>query len=173
MKVLALDIATQMGVAVGESGESPVAWSVDLGKGCSEDARFSTALQISAALVKDHAPGLVAIEAPIGGPKTSHYLVGLVACVRGVCANRGITILMCDIGSVRKHFTGRAWTARDFPRLTKAKAKEAIKGKVLERCRLLKWQVPDHDAADAAATWDFACATMGAMTAPGGQLFHA
>jgi hypothetical protein len=47
---------------------------------------------------------------------------------------------------VRQHFIG----ARNL--------KSAIaKREVFERCRRLGWQVPDHNAADAVATWHFAC----------------
>lgn len=171
MRVLALDIATRCGVAVGEAGGTPRAWSFDLGK-APDDRRFSRLLVATSKLLAEHAPDLVAIEAPVGGAKTSHYLVGLAACVRGCAWNRGIPLTSCHIDTVRKHFTGRAWARRDFPGLKPAAARKAVKGKVVERCRLLGWRVDDDDAADAAAVWDYACAIHGrAQAAPSGGLF--
>lgn len=173
MKVLALDIATQCGVAVGNCGDTPKAWSVDLGKGCSEDARFSQILTLTAGLIERHKPDLIVIEAPIGGRDASALLIGLVACARGVCANRGVLAVAVFPATVRRHFLGKSLTARDFPALSAAKAKRAIKGAVMDRCRLLGWDVPDDNAGDAAATWDWACATHGrAQSAPLGRLFH-
>jgi len=169
--IVALDIATVTGVAVGSPGRPPKAWSVDLGKGRSEDARFSQVLVLTHGLIERHRPSLIAIEAAVGGPKASAYLIGLVACVRGCAANRGVPVQTFPINSIRKHFTGRALALRDFPHLKPLAAKRAIKQVVMDRCRMLGWDVPDADAADAAALWDFACATQGAQSIPAGGLF--
>lgn len=172
MIVLALDVATNMGIAVGKSGGAPRAWSADLGK-APDERRFSRLLQVTAQLIADHKPDLVAIEAPIGGGMKSDYLVGLAACARGVCFNRGVRAEVCAISSVRKHFLGKHLTTKHFPGKTQAAAKMAIKTQVIARCGLLGWSVEDHDAADAAAIWDYACATYaGALSAPLGGLFH-
>lgn len=168
--ILALDIATNMGVALGKPGATPIAWSVNLGK-APDERRFSKVLTVTSSLIAEHKPDLIALEAPVGGPKTSHYLVGLVACVRGVAFNRGVRVMSCPIGAVRKHFTGRNWTARDFPGMNKGAQKAAIKAQVMARCKLLGWDVRDTDAADAAATWDYACAMTGTQVAPAGELF--
>jgi hypothetical protein len=169
--IVALDIATQTGVAVGSPGRAPKSWSVDLGKGRSEDARFSKALVLTHELIERFRPDLIAVEAAVGGKFASAFLIGTVACVRGVCANRGVPVRPYTSGSVRKHFLGRALAKRDFPALKPGAATRAIKGEVIARCRLLGWDVPDADAADAAALWDFACATAGHQTAPAGELF--
>ena len=172
MIVLALDVATNMGIAVGKSGGAPRAWSVNLGK-APDDRRFSRLLQVVSALLEEHKPDLVAIEAPIGGGMKSDYLVGLAACARGVCFNRGVRAEVCAISSVRKHFLGKHLTTKHFPGKTAAAAKLAIKTQVIARCGLLGWQVEDHDAADAAAIFDFACATWcRVQSAPLGGLFH-
>lgn len=171
--ILALDVATRTGICVMRKGENrPVAWSVDLGAGRSEDARFSAALVLTHGLIEKHKPDLIAIEGAVGGPKASAYLIGLVACIRGCAANRGIPVQSYPINSIRKHFLGRALGVRDFPALKPAAAKKAIKQAVMDRCRLLGWDVPDADAADAAALGDFACACLGAQTIPAGGLFN-
>ena len=161
MIILALDIATQTGVSVGETGGTPVSWSVDLGHKKSEDQRFSKALSLAHCLIRDHSPDLIAVEAAIGGPNTSHFLVGLLACVRGCAFNRGIPVEVCSIGAIRKHFLGRQLTVRDYPGLSKAQARTQIKAEVMKRCALLGWEAADDDAADAAALWDYACSTYG------------
>ena len=170
--ILALDVATQVGVAVGVPGGRPSCWSVDLGKGLPDEQRFSKALVLTHDLIGRHQPSLIAIEAAVGGPKASAYLIGLVACIRGCAANRSVPVRTFPINSIRKHFTGRALALRDFPALKPAAAKKAIKQVVMDRCRLLGWTVDDADAADAAALWDFACAVQGANTIPTGGLFR-
>lgn len=172
MRVLALDIATKTGICVGDAGAVPKAWSVDLGQGRSQDARFSEILKLMHGLMEAHKPDLIVAEAPIGGKNASAFLIGLVACVRGMAANRGIKCETVAPSTVRKHFLGKAKTSKDFPGLSQAKAKLAIKQEVLDRCRLLKWDVPDLDSADAASAWDWACAVYGrAQSAPVGGLF--
>lgn len=157
--ILALDVATRCGIAVGDTRSHPKAWSVDLGSGRSEDHRFSECLRLTHGLIETHNPDLIVVEAFIGGKHASAYLIGLVACVRGCAANRSVKCEMVFPATVRKHFMGRALTSRDFPGLKQAKAKLAIKGAVAERCRLLGWNVETGDEADACAIWDWACAT--------------
>lgn len=159
MKILALDIASQTGICVGSSGAVPKAWSISLGK-APQGRRFSEALKMTQGLIVTHKPDLVVAEAAIGGPKASAYLIGLVACVEGVCWNRGVKFEAAHIGTVRKHFIGKALTTRHFPHLKPAAAKKAIKAEVIKRCDLMGWDVGgDDNAADACAIYDWACAT--------------
>lgn len=173
MKIVALDLATRCGIAVGEARARPSAWSVDLGVGKSEEDRFSTCLVVVSKLLAEHKPDLLVIERPIGGQQTSHYLVGLVACARGVARNRCVQTKTVAAGTARKHFVGKAFTSRDFPGLSKPKAKVAIKRVVQNRCRQLGWDYDDLDGCDALAIWDYACSTWaGAQAAPLGGLFN-
>lgn len=162
MILLALDLASVTGVAVGSPGGAPTTWSVDLGKARSEDLRFSQALILTHKLIERHKPDLIAIEAPVGGPKTSHFLVGLVACVRGCAFNRKVRIEAYNIASIRKHFCGGHITSAAYghlePKRRKNAARAAGKNAVIQRCRQLGWTVDDDNAADAAALWDYACA---------------
>lgn len=172
MTVVAMDVATTTGLAVGVPGRPPKAWSVDLGKALSHDRRFSNVLVLTHGLIERHKPRLIAIEAPIGGRDASALLIGYVACIRGCAANRGVPVETYPSSSIRKHFLGRALAKRDFPSLSSAAATKAIKQAVMDRCRLLGWDAPDADAADAAALFDFACACLGAQTTPTGGLFR-
>lgn len=171
MKVIALDISTRCGVAIGVSGATPTAYSLDLGKP-PHARRFSRALELTSDLITEHKPDLIAYEMPVGGREASSYLIGLAACVEGVAFNRGVRVEAVASSTARKHFIGKALSARHFPALSKARAKLAIKGVVQDRCRALGWPHDDLDGCDALAIWDFACATWGrAQSAPLGGLF--
>lgn len=156
--IVALDLATRTGVCVGAPGAAPRAWSVDLGAGRSEDQRFSNALILTHTLIEAHRPDLIALEAAIGGPKASHFLIGLVAVVRACARNRRVEVKSCALNAVRKHFLGSVPTVRGQSATSKNKAKAAIKAMVMNRCRALGYAADDHDAADAAALWDYATA---------------
>lgn len=199
MKVLALDVATQCGIAVGSSKGDPKCWSVDLGASVPElkiykpgktpseindlrsdhkkkaDAmRFCAALRMTAGLISIHKPDLLVVEAFIGGQNASAYLIGLVACVQGCAEDRAVRCELVYPATVRKHFLGKNPTSADFPALTQVQRKIAIKEKVAAQCRMLGWVVPDLDAADAAATWDWACANFAPayQAKPTGGLFN-
>lgn len=173
MKILALDVATQCGIAVGDSRGKPKAWSVDLGQGRSEDHRFSEALRLAHGLIATHKPDLIVIEAFIGGKHASAFLIGLVACIRGCAANQGVKCEMVFPATARKHFIGKALTSRDFPGMKAAKAKIEIKKTVLHYCKLRGWNAPDLDSADALAVWDWACSVHAPryQSRPNGGLF--
>lgn len=177
MKILALDIATTVGIAVGEAGGEPTAWAKTLGKRGDEDLLFSQSLVLMSELIAEHEPDLIAYEGAVGGDRTSHYLVGIIACMRGCAANRGVRVVGCNIGAIRKHFIGRHITSSDYPHLAKGKAKsfarKEAKRLVQARCKMLGWNADCEDSADGCAVWDFACAKEGAQVQPGGGLFHA
>lgn len=172
MKILALDIATNTGIAVGVAGGVPQCWSENLGAPPNA-RRGSNILRLTQSLIVDHSPDFIAIEAPIGGKTKPDYLIGLAFCVESVAYNRGVECENYHSGSIRKHFLGKAYTSKDFPGLNQRAAKLEIKKLVVQRCELLKWSVPDHDAADAAALWDYTCATKvkGYQAKPLGGLF--
>lgn len=157
MRCLAFDVATITGVAVGNAGEKPRAWAVDLGKGGPELARLAKALRMTAFYIREHKPDLVAVEAPIGGKDAGPLLIQLAGCVKAEAARLGCRVVEYYPATVRKHFLGKALTSRDFPSKSKAAAKAAIKAAVVARCRLLGWDVTGGDAGDAAALWDYAC----------------
>lgn len=156
MKVLAFDLATKTGIAYGESGGKPKAGSVGLG--ANEDQRYAKAISLCGNLIERFQPDLVAVEAPVGGANASAFLIGLIACVKGEATRRGIRVVSYYPATIRKHFLGKALTARDFPSKNATAAKKAIKASVMARCHLLGWDVKDGDAADAAALWDYASA---------------
>lgn len=173
MIILALDVATSCGVCVAASDANPKAWSVDLGVGSSQSQRFANTLRMTHSLIEKYSPDLIVVEAAIGGGNASAYLISLVGCVRGQSSLMNTNCIPAHSGTVRKHFLGRAITTRDFPNLKHADAKIAIKAEVMRQCLNRGWPTTDHDAADAMAIWDWACATRvkGHQSAPTGQLF--
>lgn len=172
MKILALDIATNTGIAVGSAGSIPLAWSEHLGS-APDERRFSKAIRLTDHLIREHKPDFIAVEAAVGGPKASAYLIGLLACVRGVAWLREVPSEPLHLGAIRKHFLGKALTTKDFPGLSHAAAKKAIKAEVMKRCQLLGWSPPNHDAGDALALLDYALSikSPGYQAKPVGGLF--
>ena len=173
MIILAFDIAGRTGIAYGSAGGNPRATAVDLGKGRSEAVRFAKMIETTQFMLDRYKPDLVVYEAPIGGPRTSHFLVGIAACFTGQARLMGYDPKACSIASIRKHFLGKNLTSRDFPGWTKAKVRTEIKRQVIARCHLLGWPVRDDDEGDAVSLWDYAGATFGrAQSKPTGGLFH-
>ena len=144
MKVLSFDTATKTGVCFGCAGETPRAWTVDLGK-AEWPVRFSKTLIMTAHYIEKFRPDLVAVEQFVGGPKANSNLVGLVACVQGEATRLGVRVVSYYPASVRKHFLGGI------------KPPGNIKAAVYARCRMLGWKVEDTDAADAASLWAHTC----------------
>lgn len=173
MKILALDIATRTGVAFrGPGDNAPRTWAIDLGKGQTEERRFARCLRMVKHYHATLRPDLIAVEAAIGGKHANAYLIGLVACVRAQAAMCGVPVKIYHAGSVRKHFIGKALTARDFPGMSAAKAKLEIKRAVADQCHAFGWHVDGLDEADAAALLDLARAKEGIQSMPTGGLFE-
>lgn len=172
MRVLALDTATSTGVAIGGAGwDKPKAWSVDLGKKQPWPLIFSRMLRLVERYVDEFKPNVVAVEAPASGQHGNPNLIMLAGCALGQAAKMGVRPEVYYPNSVRKHFLGRSYVAKDFPGLSRPKAKLAIKNLVIARCRLLGWTVENDDAADAAALLDFALANERVQVSPAGDLF--
>lgn len=169
-RILALDTAISTGCAFGVAGGKPVCWTVNLGK-VSWDTRFARMLRLVRHAVTQHRPDLFVIEGTAAGGYGNPDLIGLAHCARGQAALMGIPVSVYMPNSVRKHFLGKALTARDFPGKSRAAAKGAIKAQVIARCHLLGWTVQNDNEADAAALWDFAASQVSRshqMTTVGG-----
>lgn len=173
MIVMAFDIAGRTGIAYGRAGETPRATAVDLGKGRGDAAQFARMIRATNELLTKYRPDIVVYEGPVGGPRTSHFLVGLAACFVGEAARLGHKPIDLNLGSVRKHFLGKHITTRSMPGASKGAVRQEIKRAVIARCHALGWPVRDDDEADACALWDYASATIGrAQAKPLGGLFN-
>jgi len=152
--ILALDLATTTGFARGAPGSMPVCGFIDFAPhGASENAVFGNALTwLSGYLLVHPRPTSIILEAMLPpealkgatSRATRDRLAGLHGIVRSVAHCRGVyEISTVSVQSVRQHFCGNRLAKKDA---------------VLERCRILGWDVKaNHNAADAAATWHFAC----------------
>lgn len=153
-RILALDTAISTGCAFGVAGETPVFWTVNLGK-VSWDTRFARMLRLVRSAVERHGPEIIAVEGTAAGGYGNPDLIGLAHCARAQAALMGVQSRVYMPNSVRRHFLGKALTARDFPGKTKGAAKGAIKAQVIAKCHLLGWMVEDDNQADACALWDY------------------
>lgn len=177
MIIVALDVATTVGICVGSPGAKPAAWSVRLGKKGDEDALFSNALRLTWELIDRHKPDLIAYEGAVGGPRTSHFLVGIIANIRGCAAFKGVPAVSYNIGAIRKTFVGQHITSAQYKHLPPAKRKAVArahaKAAVMKGCQMRGWTAPDEDAADACAIFEHACIhnAKGYQAHPTGGLF--
>lgn len=156
-RVLALDIASCTGWAADRPSRSesdkPVCGSFRVrAEGDDLGAAFVEFEENLEGLIGLHEPNVLAFEAPLvfggrGGStvQTNHQTVrilfGLAALAELVGTRAGLAVYELHIQAVRKHFVGNG---------------RAQKSDVLARCRLLGWNPPGLDAADACACWDFA-----------------
>jgi hypothetical protein len=156
IRILALDVATTTGYAVGPIDQVPAAGSISFGApNASENAIFGNALRwISTTLEPRPRPDVVIIEAmlPPGAKvgnttrQTRDRLAGLHGIVRAVAHLRGIAqINQATVGDVRMHFIG-----------TRTMKSRAAKVEVVSRCTQLGWPVSDDNSADALALWSYA-----------------
>ncbi len=156
MLILALDLATTSGWALGPVGSPPTCGSIKLGRGDADDAKiFGRALAWLADLLEPQPrPDLVVIEALLPPTamkgKTSRAVRDRLAGLRGIakaaCFLRGIkSIEEADVGTIRAHFIGDRTLKRD-----------AAKREVLRTCQRLGWAAEDDNAGDALACWSYA-----------------
>lgn len=155
--VLALDLASVSGWAVGEPGGEPMHGSIRFAsKGASHEAIFANAFRWTSSLLLEHAPKLIVWEAPLAGFKggkttndVTTVLFGLPAVVGAAAYLRGIfDIRKADTRDIRNHFIG-----------CNPKRAEA-KPMVVRQCRAMGWDVEDDNEADALATWSYMCALL-------------
>lgn len=157
-RVLALDLASVSGWAVGEPGMLLAHGSIRFAsKGASHEAIFANAYQWTADKIATYGPNLIVWEAPLSTSfkrgsttnDTTTLLFGLPAIV-GCCAyQRGIyDIRKAETRAVRMHFIGQN------PKRTIAKPM------VMRQCRAQGWDITDDNEADALATWSYQCSIL-------------
>ena len=151
MRILALDIARVMGVAVGEHTGAPTCYTYTLGSAQSTHAyRCGEAARTTNMLIKKHKPDAVAIEACYinqRDPKkirAAIMLLKLHGAVLGICHVHGLHPQEYTVQECRKHFISAGT-------LNRATAKATV----MNTCELLGWEVENDNEADAAAVWEF------------------
>jgi hypothetical protein len=155
--VLALDLASVSGWAVGEPGGKPIHGSHRFASiGASHEAIFAGAVRWINLLLNEHEPDLVVWEAPLAGFKggkttndVTTVLFGLPAVIGAIVYIRGVyDIRKADTAAVRHHFIGCN------PKRAKAKPM------VVRQCFAMGWEVEDDNEADALAVWSYMCALL-------------
>lgn len=153
--LIALDLATRTGVAVGEPGKRPQAWShkIDsdsLGEFLAQwHAYLAGVVQTTVP-----EPGLIAFEMPILGPKTAlataRRLIGLCGVLQMVAHRYRLPLREVRSMEACRFFTGKGSYGR-------GKAGRALKkAATLRQCDLLGWAAKDDDSADALMVWAWA-----------------
>src|SRR5258708_16411204 len=113
MIILALDLASVSGWAVGEPGGEPAHGSIRFASvGASHETIFAKAIIWTEEMIDKHNPGLVVWESPMppqarrgaSNINTTTILFGLPAVIGGVCYLRGI--YMKAVSSPREHGCG-------------------------------------------------------------------
>ena len=104
-------------------------------------------------MIDMHGPDMIAFEAPMMGGKgitmtddVAYVLIGLAYLTDTIAASYRLRSEKKHVATIRKHFIGQGRAQNP-------------KAAVMERCRILGWEVENHDAADAAAVWAWAKAT--------------
>jgi hypothetical protein len=153
--ILALDIATRTGWALGELGAVPNSGSIRFGNQSTDsDVIFKAGLDWAEGFVKKLRPDLVIYEAMlpplaklgVTSAAVRDRLAGLQGIMRAVSRRYEVALILdCSVGDVRQHFIGDRRLKR-----------EAAKREVLRRCAQLGWTACDDNAGDALAIWSYA-----------------
>jgi hypothetical protein len=152
MRILALDLALRTGIADGEPGFTPDLAFVDFDGRTDADV-FARVAKWMVQLLHEQRPDLIAIEAPV--PKFDKSLQnGMRGVVLGLACCKSVQVLEVEVQTWRKYALG-------FGNLKGVVAK----AQCVELCGRLGWKVPttkrgnvDHNAAEAAGIWLWACA---------------
>jgi hypothetical protein len=152
--VLALDLASISGWALGEPGGTPTHGYIRFAApGSSHEAIFAAACRWMIDMM-ERRPTVVVFESPLAtsfkrgktNASTTGLLWGLPAVIGAVAYMSGCyNIRKADTRDVRIHFIG------SNPPRAKAKAMTVL------NCQRLGWNVTDDNEADALAIWHFMC----------------
>lgn len=161
--IVALDLATTMGFAMGEPGGRPTSGTVRLCPTGGDDGEAGLGLmRWMQDVIAAAAPSSFIVEAPLvpqhGQGRTNistvRRLIGLVFLAEAVAKAKGITIREATVSDVRTHFLGKG-------RIPKGEGKRLV----MRQCDVLGWTYRDNNAADALALWSFGCAVVAPKTA--------
>jgi hypothetical protein len=171
IKVAGLDTSTRLvGVAWGFASRDakPETDVWDLGREASRARRIGRLITRVSVFLKDYAPDVVVIEAPLNlqaaakaSTGAAWALIGVAMAAEAVCDLRGVPrVHLVDVQDVRAHFLGQRTFRDGYDPVNKRKitARENAKAAVISMCRMRGWQVKDDNAADAAALWSWGCA---------------
>lgn len=153
--LIAFDLSTtKTGFAFGSPRDSAPAcgaWKLPGADDDVFDRTLSTLAESVGALCRTVKPQWAVIEKPLViSNRSAHTMVALMqltGAARAAAARAGCRIRLIPPQTVRKHFVGNG-----FP--------ENPKQAVMDRCRMLRWDVEDDNAADACACWSWGISTL-------------
>lgn len=154
--ILACDPSTtRFGIAIGGEADGAPRTMVLKGPGADEmrfDAFLLSVFETISSLASLSRATRCVMEAPLmlndRSAHTAMALIQLTGAVRTAAAKAGCINTLVAVSTVRKHFVQRG-------NMKSVEAKRAV----MDRCRLLGWQVEDDNAADSAAVWSWGMST--------------
>ena len=181
MIVLALDLATNSGYAIGDhldTGVAPIVGCHRLPKTGRDYGQFGEAFERwLRSLIEKHSVEFIVYETPILPAQTQietlRKLYSLGTIAEMVARDLEIIIEETDMQTVRKHFIGVTRAPKDVPQ---PKRRAWIKQRIMEKCREFGWNPLNDDEGDALATLhyarivmnkDYAAATAGPLLTGG------
>lgn len=152
-RILALDIATQTGIAFAENNDTPEFSTVRLGgPGKHTHATLcAAAMRMTNRLIKQYEPDLLAIEAAYFNPKHPRagiLLYSLRGAIIGTAKINGLHAEEFTPNEIRQHFISTGSLGR-------VEAKQTV----YDVCKMLGWDPKNNDEADAGAVLERARAT--------------
>ena len=154
--ILALDLATTTGWAIGEPGEQPESGVLRFGRGNTTHGQIAAeAIAWMIEFLSDRRPEQIVFEQPLppnftGGHttlNTAMITMGLPFLLQGIAYKLGMfNVEAVRVSDVRIFFIGA--------NMKSAEAKQAT----FDRCQKLGFNPADDNASDALALWCFQCA---------------
>lgn len=155
--ILALDIATVTGWALGSLDCEPEAGRFRLPKTGDDIGRFVNAYRDwLVEMIDRHSPSRVVYESPLTtpGPQTNmmtlRKLGGLTVMTESVAVDMAVECKEANLSTIRKHFVGRGRAPKDVK-----DGRKWFKAAVMDRCQVKGWHPADDNEADALALLDF------------------
>jgi hypothetical protein len=160
--IIGVDPATLTGICWGKPGETPRLESRKFRVSPLDKVEdlFGRAASFWTDMLSRVQPDIVAIEAPVrvlgtSNDDTTTLTRGLYAIFAGLAKAQGVRVLPAQVSTWRKYFLGHGHLAG-----------AVAKRECLTRCTLMGWPAPDHNAAEAAGIWLWACVMEAPQLAP-------
>lgn len=173
MVILALDLASTTGYAIGPAGGLPTSSAERLKKPSEPHARAIANLirllekmfrQRPDAVVKEEMMDIGAMLKRNNSRSNIELQCGLHLATEAMCILHEIPCHSEGTQTIRKHFLGRARFSDGLTDKGKVlSSREVAKNAVVQRCQLLGYMQrseTDDNQGDACATWDWGCATL-------------
>lgn len=148
-RILALDVATQTGVAFAKGADTPEFRTEILGPPRSTHAvRCAEAMRMTNRLITRYQPDILAIEAPYldqRSPEAAALLYSLRGAIIGMAKVKGLHTQEFSPSKVRSHFIQNGSLGR-------AEAKSTV----FDTCKMLGWNPRNNDESDAGAVLEMA-----------------